>query len=666
MTNKDTKLKLSAPITLFVAVVLIQGIGTFAFLKKFKSANFLGLTIATLPLQLYCVYRICALNSNCFKFDQNLHLFMGSKNLKREFHAWQKLAVLAGFAAVVLFWIAQKAAVAKNGPVYFTAVVVATIACYFVNVGISYTYMYLKMKYAVYLAGEYPMEFERCCAVMRECDTKQRRFLFPEERYAEGSERLKKAQKRLRNRSDIVCALEMKEKYGSGYFVTEANKKQYFANFMEQKQSLLDSNSTTLTLYEQLLIAPDISLSEKVKYGIPLTEDEAQFMAEWKRKEEENAKIRAEEARAKAMEEEAQAKAREEEARRECERREKDRIRRTDSYGYVVKDPEDIVVRTDKDRNEIRVAFTNLFLFHFQDVEGFDLSSSIWNDFRYESCDSTLISRYEAFCKALKVRAMKQPVHDRFLAKLTAKDAFYLFQYAEKSVIAPLDKEAVLTRKQISDLCYDAKSYNYPDTSRLEKAAAYLSNLAQGMQGEQKVAEQIRLSLQGRGGQPIFINENDAPDTHCYINAPVSGYGRPLRAEIDHLIVAPCGIIHIETKTRAGEPHVHGNGSYYFLTGNGTEKTTDAMQVTRHDNVIRMVVGDIPRYSIVCFADDSNQSIIYDDGVKPEYVQFATLPELSSVLDRLLTGKTRDCLTAEDVKAVAQKLRNARKYRYML
>lgn len=662
MTQKNTRLKLNAPITLFVAVVLIQGIGTFAFLKKFKSTNFLGLTIATLPLQLYCVYRICAQNSDCFKFDQDLHLFLGSKSLKREFHAWQILAVLAGFAAVVLFWIAQKAAVAKNGPVYFTAVIVATIACYFVNVGISYSYMYLKMKYAVYLAGEYPLEFERCCEIVRKHNTKQRRFLFPEERYAEGSERLKKAQKRLRNRSDIVCALEMKEKYGSGYVVTEADKKQYFTNFMEQKQNLLDSNSTTLTLYEQLLIAPDISLSEKVKYGIPLTEDEAQFMAEWKRKEEENAKIRAEEARAKAMEEEARAKAREEEARRECERREKDRIRRTDSYGYVVKDPEDIVVRTDKDGNEIRVAFTNLFLFHFQDVEGFDLSSSIWNDFGYESCDSTLISRYEAFCKALKVRAMKQPVHDRFLAKLTAKDAFYLFQYAEKSVIAPLDREAVLTRKQISDLCYDAKSYNYPDTSRLEKAAAYLSNLAQGMQGEQKVAEQIRLSLQGREGQPIFVNENDAPDAHCYINAPVNGNGKPLRAEIDHLIVAPCGIIHIETKTRAGEPHVHGNGSYYFLTGNGTEKATDAMQVTRHDNVIRMVVGDIPRYSIICFASDSNQNIIYDDGVKPEYVQFATLPELSSVLDRLLTDKTKDCLTAEDVKAVAQKLRSARKY----
>lgn len=644
MTPKNIRLKLNAPITLFVAVVLIQGIGTFAFLKKFKSANFLGLTIATLPLQLYCVYRICAQNSDWFKFDQDLHLFLGNKTLKREFHAWQKLAVLAGFAAVVLFWIAQKAAVAKNGPVYFTAVVVATIACYFVNVGVSYTYMYLRMKYAAYLAGEYPMEFERCCAVMRECDTKQRRFLFPEERYAEGSERLKKAQKRLRNRSDIVCALEMKEKYGSGYVVTEADKKQYFANFMEQKQNLLDSNSTTLTLYEQLLIAPDISLSEKAKYGIPLTEDEAQFMAKRKQEEEANAKIRVEEAR------------------RECERREKDRIRRTDSYGYVVKDPEDIVVRTDKDGNEIRVAFTNLFLFHFQDVEGFDLSSSIWNDFRYERCDSTLISRYEAFCKALKVRAMKQPVHDRFLAKLTAKDAFYLFRYAEKSVIAPLDKEAVLTRKQIGDLCYNAKSYDYPDTSRLEKAAAYLSNLAQGMQGEQRVAEQIRLSLQGREGQPIFINENDAPDAHCYINAPVSGNGKPLRAEIDHLIVAPCGIIHIETKTRAGEPHVHGNGSYYFLTGNGTEKATDAMQVTRHDNVIRMVVGDIPRYSIICFASDSNQNIIYDDGVKPEYVQFATLPELSSVLDRLLTDKTKDCLTAEDVKAVAQKLRSARKY----
>lgn len=552
MTQKNTRLKLNAPITLFVAVVLIQGIGTFAFLKKFKSTNFLGLTIATLPLQLYCVYRICAQNSDCFKFDQDLHLFLGSKSLKREFHAWQILAVLAGFAAVVLFWIAQKAAVAKNGPVYFTAVIVATIACYFVNVGISYSYMYLKMKYAVYLAGEYPLEFERCCEIVRKHNTKQRRFLFPEERYAEGSERLKKAQKRLRNRSDIVCALEMKEKYGSGYVVTEADKKQYFTNFMEQKQNLLDSNSTTLTLYEQLLIAPDISLSEKVKYGIPLTEDEAQFMAEWKRKEEENAKIRAEEARAKAMEEEARAKAREEEARRECERREKDRIRRTDSYGYVVKDPEDIVVRTDKDGNEIRVAFTNLFLFHFQDVEGFDLSSSIWNDFGYESCDSTLISRYEAFCKALKVRAMKQPVHDRFLAKLTAKDAFYLFQYAEKSVIAPLDREAVLTRKQISDLCYDAKSYNYPDTSRLEKAAAYLSNLAQGMQGEQKVAEQIRLSLQGRGGQPIFINENDAPDTHCYINAPVSGYGRPLRAEIDHLIVAPCAVS-FTSKPRHGQ-----------------------------------------------------------------------------------------------------------------
>lgn len=643
MTKKNARLKLNAPITLFVAVVLIQGIGTFAFLKKFKSANFLGLTIATLPLQLYCVYRICSRNSDYFKFDQKLHLFMGNKNLKRELQAWQKLAVLASFAAVVLFWIAQQAAVAKNGPVYFIAIAVASIACYFANAGISYTYMYLRMKYAAYLADKNPLEFGRCCAIMRESNTQQHRFLFPEERYAKGTAKLKKAQKRLRHRSDLVCAMEMKEKYGSGYVVTEADKEQYFTNFMEQKQKLLDSYSFNLTQYEQLLIAPCISLNEKVKYGFPLTEVEAWTVAEQKLNEEVKAKVRAEEAR------------------RECERREKDRIRRTDSYGYVVKNPEDIVVRTDKDGNEIRVAFTNLFLFYFQDVEGFDLSSSIWNDFRYESCDSTLISRYEAFCKALKVRAIKQPVRDRFLAKLTAKDAFYLFLYAEKSVIAPMDKEAVLTRRQISDLCYEAKSYDYPDTSRLEKAAAYLSNLAQGMQGEQKVAEQIRLSLQGREGQPIFINENDAPDAHCYINAPVIGNGKPLRAEIDHLIVAPCGIIHIETKTRVGEPHVHGNGNYYFLTGNGTEKATDSMQVIRHDNVIRMVVGDIPRYSIVCFADDSNQNIIYDDGVKPEYVQFATLPELSSALDRLLTDKTKDCLTAEDVKAVAQKLRGARK-----
>lgn len=643
MTNKDTNLKLRAPITSFVAVVLIQGIATFVFLNKFKSANFLGLTIATLPLQLYCVYRICSRNSDYFKFDQNLHLFMGSKNLNRELQAWQKLAVLASFAAVVLFWIAQQAAVAKNGPVYFIAVAVASIACYFVNAGISYTYMYLRMKYAAYLADKDPVEFGRCCAVMRESNTQQRRFLFPEERYAEGSKRLKKAQKRLRNRSDLVCALEMKEKYGSGYDVTEADKKQYFTKFMERKQKLLDCRFNDLTLYEQLLIAPYIGLYEKAKYGFPLTEDEARTVAEWKLNEEVKAKVRAEEAR------------------RECERREKDRIRRTDSYGYIVNAPEDIVIRTDKDGNEVRVAFTNLFLFHFQDVEGFDLSSSIWHNIRYERCDSTLISRYESFCKALKVRAMKQPVRDRFLAKLTAKDAFYLFLHAEKTVIAPMDKEAVLTRKQIGDLCYDAKSYDYPDTSRLEKAAAYLSNLAQGMQGEQRVAEQIRLSLQGRKGQPIFINENDAPDAHCYINAPVTGNGKPLRAEIDHLIVAPCGIIHIETKTRAGEPHVHGNGSYYFLTGNGTEKATDAMQVTRHDNVIRMVVGDIPRYSIICFASDSNQNIIYDDGVKPEYVQFATLPELSSVLDRLLTDKTKDCLTTEDVKAVAQKLRGARK-----
>ena len=65
MTKKNARLKLNAPITLFVAVVLIQGIGTFAFLKKFKSANFLGLTIATLPLQLYCVYRISNLTRSC-------------------------------------------------------------------------------------------------------------------------------------------------------------------------------------------------------------------------------------------------------------------------------------------------------------------------------------------------------------------------------------------------------------------------------------------------------------------------------------------------------------------------------------------------------------------------------------------------------------------------
>ena len=147
MTNKDTQLKLTAPIPTFVAVLLIRGIATFVFLNKFKSANFLGLTIAMLPLHLYLVYQICSLDSEYFKFDQDLHLFMGSKTLKRELQAWQILAVLGGLAAVVLFWIAQQAAVAKNGPVYFVTVAVASIACYFVNAGISYTYMYLRMKY---------------------------------------------------------------------------------------------------------------------------------------------------------------------------------------------------------------------------------------------------------------------------------------------------------------------------------------------------------------------------------------------------------------------------------------------------------------------------------------------------------------------------------------
>lgn len=79
--------------------------------------------------------------------------------------------------------------------------------------------------------------------------------------------------------------------------------------------------------------------------------------------------------------------------------------------------------------------------------------------------------------------------------------------------------------------------------------------------------------------------------------------------EIDHLLVGPAGVIHIETKDYIGSIDVETTTYWRRDRGNNGQYVpfnSPAFQVNRHDAVIKHIVGpDIPVHAVICLANKS-------------------------------------------------------------
>ena len=135
--------------------------------------------------------------------------------------------------------------------------------------------------------------------------------------------------------------------------------------------------------------------------------------------------------------------------------------------------------------------------------------------------------------------------------------------------------------------------------------------------------------------------------------------------EIDHILIGPAGVIHIETKDYIGSIAVR-NTQFWErdvrMDGRITPFNSPAFQVQRHDAVIRHIVGDnIPVHSIICL---SNKNVMLKDAEKSD-VPIVCLRDLGEYLDNLHNSEAAK-LSQEEADLVfllieKAKVRNSKK-----
>ena len=130
--------------------------------------------------------------------------------------------------------------------------------------------------------------------------------------------------------------------------------------------------------------------------------------------------------------------------------------------------------------------------------------------------------------------------------------------------------------------------------------------------------------------------------------------------EIDHLLVGPAGVIHIETKNYVGTIRVD-DTNYWDRdmrnAGHFTTTESPAFQVKRHAALLSKIVGeDVPVCGIICLANP-NVKLQDADNSEIPVVKLGELPELLDALDK----STASPLTAQKVTEVIGKIEKAKK-----
>lgn len=129
--------------------------------------------------------------------------------------------------------------------------------------------------------------------------------------------------------------------------------------------------------------------------------------------------------------------------------------------------------------------------------------------------------------------------------------------------------------------------------------------------------------------------------------------------EIDHLLVGPAGVIHIETKNYVGTIRVD-DTNYWDRdmrnAGHFTTTESPAFQVKRHAALLSKIVGeDVPVCGIICLANP-NVKLQDADNSEIPVVKLGELPELLDALDKSTTSP----LTAQKVTEVIGKIEKAK------
>lgn len=153
-----------------------------------------------------------------------------------------------------------------------------------------------------------------------------------------------------------------------------------------------------------------------------------------------------------------------------------------------------------------------------------------------------------------------------------------------------------------------------------------------GDEGERMVRHQ----LQFIGSEYVVIND-----------VLLAGGGQ--RQQIDHLVVGPTGVYHIETKHWSGDVHFDRNGMQHTKNGVSTGDADPSMQMDRHDYVVRSVLAEHGIHThmigIICFSHPRCQ-------LRGSSARYVTV-ELNRLLATIKVPPPHRLLTQGEVQRVA-------------
>lgn len=217
------------------------------------------------------------------------------------------------------------------------------------------------------------------------------------------------------------------------------------------------------------------------------------------------------------------------------------------------------------------------------------------------------------------------------------------------------DNEAAQYARKFDSMNFAVRKLRSEEEDR-EAIAAQQNPL--GVEGEANVNYMLKWWLSSHPGYIMVTSDCFSQYSASCIRLAAWDFMREPQ-EIDHLLVGPAGVIHIETKDYIGSIDVQTTTYWRRDKGNNGQSVpfnSPAFQVNRHDAVIKHIAGpDVPVHAVICLAN-KNVELLHAE--KSE-IPIVCLRDMETYLNNLDSGEANR-LDDATVKKVYQQIEDAK------
>lgn len=217
------------------------------------------------------------------------------------------------------------------------------------------------------------------------------------------------------------------------------------------------------------------------------------------------------------------------------------------------------------------------------------------------------------------------------------------------------DNEAAQYARKFDSMNFAVRKLRSEEEDR-EAIAAQQNPL--GVEGEANVNYMLKWWLSSHPGYIMVASDCFSQYSASCIRLAAWDFMREPQ-EIDHLLVGPAGVIHIETKDYIGSIDVQTTTYWRRDKGNNGQSVpfnSPAFQVNRHDAVIKHIVGpDVPVHAVICLAN-KNVELLHAERSE---IPIVCLRDMETYLNNLDSGEANR-LDDATVKKVYQQIEDAK------